>query len=51
MSFDALADLVRGATFDDFILRPQYSVIARRDPSAIDLSCRFSTNITRACPP
>jgi IMP dehydrogenase len=46
MSFDALADLVRGATFDDFILRPQYSVITRRDPSAIDLSCRFSTNIT-----
>jgi IMP dehydrogenase len=46
MSFDALADLVRGATFDDFLLRPQYSVIARRDPSAIDLSCRFSTNIT-----
>lgn len=46
MTFDALADLVRGATFDDFILRPQYSVIARRDPSVIDLSCRFSTNIT-----
>jgi len=46
MTFDALADLVRGATFDDFILRPQYSVIARRDPSAIDLSCRFSTHIT-----
>ena len=46
MSFDALADLVRGATFDDFLLRPQYSVITRRDPSAIDLSCRFSTNIT-----
>jgi IMP dehydrogenase len=44
--FDALADLVRGATFDDFLLRPQYSVIARRDPSAIDLSCRFSTHIT-----
>ena len=44
--FDALADLVRGSTFDDFLLRPQYSVIARRDPSAIDLSCRFSTNIT-----
>jgi IMP dehydrogenase len=44
--FDALAELVRGATFDDFLLRPQYSVIARRDPSAIDLSCRFSTNIT-----
>jgi IMP dehydrogenase len=44
--FDALAELVRGATFDDFLLRPQYSVITRRDPSVIDLSCRFSTNIT-----
>ena len=44
--FDALADLVRGATFDDFLLRPQQSVIERRDPSVIDLSCRFSTNIT-----
>jgi IMP dehydrogenase len=44
--FDALVDLVRGATFDDFLLRPQYSVIERRDPSAIDLSCRFSTHIT-----
>jgi IMP dehydrogenase len=46
MTFDALADLLRGATFDDFLLRPQYSVVARRDPSVIDLSCRFSTNIT-----
>ena len=46
MGFDELADLVRGATFDDFLLRPQYSVIARRDPAVIDLSCRFSTNIT-----
>jgi IMP dehydrogenase len=44
--FDALGDLVRGATFDDFLLRPQYSVVERRDPSAIDLSCRFSTHIT-----
>ena len=44
--FDALCDLVRGATFDDFLLRPQFSVIERRDPSVIDLSCRFSTNIT-----
>jgi IMP dehydrogenase len=44
--FDALADLVRGATFDDFLLRPQYSVIERRDPAAIDLTCRFSTHIT-----
>lgn len=46
MSFDALADIVRGATFDDFLLRPQHSIITRRDPSVIDLSCRFSTNIT-----
>ena len=45
-AFDALADLVRGATFDDFILRPQYSVIERRDPASIDLSCRFSKHIT-----
>ncbi len=45
-AFDALADLVRGTTFDDFLLRPQYSVIARRDPATIDLSCRFSTHIT-----
>jgi len=44
--FEALAELVRGATFDDFLLRPHYSVIERRDPSVIDLSCRFSTNIT-----
>ncbi|HJU44862.1 MAG TPA: IMP dehydrogenase [Vicinamibacterales bacterium] len=44
--FDALGDLIRGATFDDFLLRPQYSVIERRDPSLIDLSCRFSTHIT-----
>src|SRR3990170_3657575 len=44
--FDGLADLVRGATFDDFLLRPQQSVIERRDPSVIDLSCRFSTRIT-----
>ncbi len=44
--FDALVELVRGATFDDFLLRPQYSVIERRDPAVVDLSCRFSTHIT-----
>jgi IMP dehydrogenase len=44
--FETLAELVKGATFDDFLLRPQYSVIDRRDPSVIDLSCRFSTHIT-----
>ena len=39
-------DLVRGCTFDDFILSPQCSVLARRDPAAIDLSCRLSRRIT-----
>ena len=38
----AVLDLVRGCTFDDFILAPQHSVLARRDPAAIDLSCRLS---------
>ena len=40
-----LIDLVRGCTFDDFLLRPQYSVLERRDPASIDLSCRFSEHI------
>ncbi len=33
----ALIDVVRGCTFDDFLLRPQCSVLERRDPTAIDL--------------
>ena len=37
--------MVRGCTFDDFILRPQKSVVARRDPAVIDLSCRLSRHI------
>ncbi len=41
----AVLDLVRGCTFDDFILSPQHSVLARRDPAAIDLSCRLSRHI------
>jgi len=41
-----LLDLVRGATFDDFLFTPQYSVLERRDPSTIDLTCRFSTGLT-----
>ena len=41
----ALLDVVRGCTFDDFILRPQKSVVARRDPAVIDLSCRLSRRI------
>src|SRR5215210_2431509 len=39
-------DLVRGCTFDDFILSPQRSVLERRDPSAIDLSSRVSRRIS-----
>ena len=39
-------DLVRGCTFDDFILSPQRSVLARRDPATIDLSSRFSRRVT-----
>jgi IMP dehydrogenase len=42
----ALIDLVRGATFDDFLFNPQYSVVERRDPSTIDLTCRFSSGVT-----
>ena len=41
----AVLDLVRGCTFDDFILAPQHSVLTRRDPAAIDLSCRLSRRI------
>ena len=41
-----MLELVRGCTFDDFILAPQRSVLWRRDPSAIDLSCQLSRRIT-----
>ncbi len=40
-----LLDIVRGCTFDDFLLRPHHSVIERRDPATIDLSCQFSQHI------
>ena len=40
-----LLDLVRGCTFDDFLFTPQHSVVERRDPAAIDLSCQLSTNL------
>jgi IMP dehydrogenase len=42
---ERLREAVRGCTFDDFLLRPQHSVVERRDPSTIDLSCRFSEHI------
>ena len=37
---------MRGCTFDDFLFTPQYSVIERRDPTAIDLSSRLSEHLT-----
>jgi len=46
VSVTDLLSLVRGATFDDFLFTPQYSVIERRDPSAIDLSARLSEHLT-----
>jgi IMP dehydrogenase len=42
----AVSAIVHGCTFDDFLLTPQRSVLARRDPAAIDLSCRVSQHIT-----
>jgi IMP dehydrogenase len=41
----AVADLVHGCTFDDFLLTPQRSVVVRRDPAVIDLSCRVSQHL------
>src|SRR6476620_11704659 len=42
----AVAELVRGTTFDDFLLTPRRSIVARRDPAVIDLSCRVSEHLT-----
>src|SRR5215218_10804207 len=42
---DLVRALVSGCTFDDFILTPQYSVLPRRDPDAIDLSCQLTRGI------
>src|SRR3954467_14572422 len=41
----SVRDLVRGCTFDDFILTPQHSVLTRRDPATIDLSCQLTPGI------
>ncbi len=41
-----LIQLVSGCTFDDFLLTPQLGVVPRRDPAAIDLSARFTSQIT-----
>jgi IMP dehydrogenase len=42
----AVARLAHGATFDDFLLTPQRSILPRRDPAVIDLSCRVSQHLT-----
>jgi IMP dehydrogenase len=41
----SLLGLVKGRTFDDFLLAPQHSVVERRDPTLIDLSCQLSRRI------
>jgi IMP dehydrogenase len=41
-----LLELVRGATFDDFLFSPQYSVVERRDPTLVDLVSRVSRGLT-----
>src|SRR3970040_1465423 len=46
----SVVELVRGCTFDDFILAPQRSVLERRDPALIDLSCRLSRRIVLKAP-
>ncbi|MFP5379644.1 MAG: IMP dehydrogenase, partial [Vicinamibacteria bacterium] len=43
---DFLSTAVRGCTFDDFLLRPQLSVVERRDPARIDLTSRFARGLT-----
>ena len=42
----SLLDLVRGATFDDFLFTPQLGVVPSRDPSSIDLRSRFTEHLT-----
>ncbi len=41
-----LLDEMRGCTFDDILLRPQYSVVERRDPAVVDLTSRLSTHLS-----
>jgi IMP dehydrogenase len=45
-----LLELVRGCTFDDFLLTPQLGVVPSRDPEAIDLTSRFTAGITLCRP-
>jgi IMP dehydrogenase len=41
-----LLELVRGRTFDDFLLMPQLGIVPTRDPAGIDLTSRFTTQVT-----
>jgi IMP dehydrogenase len=41
-----LLDLVRGATFDDFLFTPQLGIVPSRDPSKIELRSRFTEHLT-----
>ena len=41
-----LSEAVPGCTFDDFLLKPQFSVVERRDPSKIDLTSRLTRKLT-----
>jgi IMP dehydrogenase len=45
-SAEALLEMVRGRTFDDFLFSPQFGVVERRDPARIDLTSRLSAHIT-----
>jgi len=41
-----LLGIVRGCTFDDFLLTPQLGVVPSRDPAIIDLTTRLTTQIS-----
>src|SRR5215203_1550533 len=43
---ELVRELVRGCTFDDFILSPQYSVLPSRNPDTIDLACQLTRGIS-----
>jgi IMP dehydrogenase len=45
-----LLQLVRGCTFDDFLLTPQLGIVPSRDPAVIDLTTRFTTGIALSRP-
>jgi IMP dehydrogenase len=45
-----IRDLVQGCTFDDFLFRPQFSIVESRDPGAIDLRARLTRRLSLARP-